>query len=98
MEVIRKLAPDNLTVHSLAIKRAARLNIQRERYQDFEIVNTADHIALTSKVAEEMGLFPVLHSLRFQNCLPYSSGGLNNMGKGPFLLPLSKSVRYGLRY
>lgn len=58
MEVIRKLAPDNLTVHSLAIKRAARLNIQRERYQDFEIVNTADHIALTSKVAEEMGLFP----------------------------------------
>ena len=26
--------------------------------QDFEIVNTADHIALTSKVAEEMGLFP----------------------------------------
>ena len=58
MEVIRKLAPDNLTVPSLAIKRAARLNIQRERYQDFEIVNTADHIALTSKVAEEMGLFP----------------------------------------
>ena len=58
MEVIRKLSPDNLTVHSLAIKRAARLNIQRERYQDFEIVNTADHIALTSKVAEEMGLFP----------------------------------------
>lgn len=58
MEVIRKLAPDNLTVHSLAIKRAARLNIQRERYQDFEIVNTADHIALTTKVAEEMGLFP----------------------------------------
>lgn len=58
MEVIRKLAPDNLTVHSLAIKRAARLNIQRERYQDFEIVNTADHIALTAKVAEEMGLSP----------------------------------------
>ena len=58
MEVIRKLAPDNLTVHSLAIKRAARLNIQRELYQDFEIVNTADHIALTSKVAEEMGLSP----------------------------------------
>lgn len=58
MEVIRKLSPDNLTVHSLAIKRAARLNIQRERYQDFEIVNTADHIALTSKVAEEMGLSP----------------------------------------
>ena len=58
MEVIRKLAPDNLTVHSLAIKRAARLNIQRERYQDFEIVNTADNIALTLKVAEEMGLFP----------------------------------------
>lgn len=75
MEVIRKLAPDNLTVHSLAIKRAARLNIQRERYQDFEIVNTADHIALTSKVAEEMGLFP--YYLYRQNNM---AGNFENVG------------------
>jgi len=60
MEVIRKLAPDNLTVHSLAIKRAARLNIQRERYQDFEIVNTADHIGTDFESGRRNGPFPIL--------------------------------------
>ena len=32
MEQVRELAPDSVTVHSLAIKRAARLNIFKERY------------------------------------------------------------------
>lgn len=58
MEVMRKLDPDNLTVHSLAIKRAARLNMDWAKYQDFKIVNTKEHIDLTAKVAEEMGLSP----------------------------------------
>lgn len=58
MEAMRKLDPDNLTVHSLAIKRAARLNMDWAKYQDFKIVNTKEHIDLTAKVAEEMGLSP----------------------------------------
>ena len=32
MEQVRELAPDSVTVHSLAIKRAARLNIFKESY------------------------------------------------------------------
>lgn len=58
MEEMRKLDPDNLTVHSLAIKRAARLNMFKEQYQDFKIVNTKEHIDLTARVAAEMGLSP----------------------------------------
>jgi oxygen-independent coproporphyrinogen-3 oxidase len=33
MQEILQMHPDNLTVHSLAIKRAARLNIERDRYR-----------------------------------------------------------------
>lgn len=58
MEVMRKLAPDNLTVHSLAVKRAARLNMDWAKYQNFKIVNTKEHIDLTARVASEMGLSP----------------------------------------
>ena len=31
---IEKLSPDSLTVHTLAVKRAARLNIEMDRYRD----------------------------------------------------------------
>ena len=34
LEQIRELAPDSMTVHSLAVKRAARLNIFKEKYQE----------------------------------------------------------------
>lgn len=58
MEEIRALAPDSVTVHSLAIKRAARLNIFRERYAGLKIENTQEMIDLTAKYAREMGLMP----------------------------------------
>ncbi|MBR1391805.1 MAG: coproporphyrinogen dehydrogenase HemZ [Lachnospiraceae bacterium] len=58
MREIRTLMPDNLTVHSLAIKRGSRLQMERERYQDLHIENTEGHIALTARVAEEMGMTP----------------------------------------
>lgn len=55
---IRELKPDSLTVHSLAIKRAARLNIQSERYRGVKIVNTQDMIDMTAEYAGKMGLRP----------------------------------------
>ncbi len=58
MEEIRKLAPDSVTVHSLAIKRAARLNMFRERYADLKITNTQEMIDLTAECARGMGLLP----------------------------------------
>ena len=47
-----------MTVHSLAIKRAARLNIFKERYADLKIENTQEMIDLTAEYAREMGLEP----------------------------------------
>ena len=37
LEEVKKLQPDSLTVHSLAVKRAARLNIFRDQYQEMEL-------------------------------------------------------------
>lgn len=58
MEVLRELEPDNITIHSLAIKRAARLTIFKDRYQDMQMVNTQEHMDLCAKICHEMGLEP----------------------------------------
>lgn len=58
MEQLKELDPDSITVHSLAIKRAARLRMFKEDYQNYKIVNTKEHIDLTAKAAGEMGLSP----------------------------------------
>lgn len=58
MEQIRDLAPDSVTVHSLAIKRAARLNMFREKYANLKIQNTQEMIDLTAEYARGMGLVP----------------------------------------
>ena len=58
MEEIRALGPDSLTVHSLAVKRAARLNIEKERYSGFKPENTQEMIETTARCAKEMGMSP----------------------------------------
>lgn len=58
MEKVRALSPDSVTVHSLAIKRAARLNLFRDQYEAYGITNTADMIDMTARYAREMGLLP----------------------------------------
>lgn len=55
---VKKLAPDSLTVHSLAIKRAARLNMLKEQYGDLKISNTPEMIDLSAACAREMGMEP----------------------------------------
>ena len=58
MKEIRALGPDGITVHSLAIKRAARLNMFKERYENLRITNTQEMIDLTAACAREMGQEP----------------------------------------
>ena len=58
LEQIQELAPDNLTVHSLAIKRAARMNMFAEDYRDMGMNNSWEIIEMTSSYAGNMGLFP----------------------------------------
>ncbi len=57
MEEIKKLSPDNLTVHSLAVKRAAALNLWKEQFHG-TICNTDEIINLTADYAGVMGLNP----------------------------------------
>ena len=58
MEAVKALDPDSITVHSLAIKRASRLNIDREHYASLSIRNTQEMIDLTAAYAREMGMEP----------------------------------------
>ena len=58
MEQLKALEPDNITIHSLAIKRAAKLNIFKDHYKDMQMINTQEHMDLCAKYCEEMGLSP----------------------------------------
>lgn len=58
MEQIKRLDPDNLTVHSLAIKRAAKLRMFRDEHADMHIYNSWETIDMTAKYAKEMGMEP----------------------------------------
>ena len=58
MQKIAALHPDNLTVHSLALKRAAKLSMFREEYQDLTFENTQETIAVTADYAKQMGMEP----------------------------------------
>lgn len=72
---IRKLAPDSLTVHSLAIKRAANLNIQMERYHQLIKGSTNEMLLAVDECARELELFP--YYLYRQKNIP---GKLENIG------------------
>ena len=58
MEELKALGPDNITIHSLAIKRAARLNIFKDHYKDMQMVNTQEHMDLCADYCHSMELYP----------------------------------------
>ena len=58
LDRIRNLRPDSLTVHSLAVKRAARLNIFKEKYQEMTFENNQEIMDMTMQTAYEMGMGP----------------------------------------
>ncbi len=55
---VEKLSPDNLTVHSLALKHSARLNIDREAYDDYLIENSQKHMDICNEIAKNMHMEP----------------------------------------
>jgi coproporphyrinogen dehydrogenase HemZ len=55
---IGKLRPDSLTVHSLAVKRASRLNVEKEEYADLTFRNSEEIMEMTRQSAVSMGLNP----------------------------------------
>lgn len=75
LEALRELNPDNLTVHSLAIKRAAGLNILREKYAEYTIENNQDIMDMTYAFAKALGMEPY-YLYRQKNM----AGNLENVG------------------
>jgi oxygen-independent coproporphyrinogen-3 oxidase len=58
LEEVKKLNPDSLTVHSLAVKRAARLRMFRDQYQEMTFENSQEIMDMAGKYACEMGMAP----------------------------------------
>ncbi|MBO4845030.1 MAG: coproporphyrinogen dehydrogenase HemZ [Lachnospiraceae bacterium] len=56
MQKVKELDPDSVTVHSLAIKRASRLNMWIEEHGIECITNSDDIMDMTYKICSEMGL------------------------------------------
>lgn len=55
---IGEMSPDSVTVHTLALKRAARLNMEREQYHGMDAVEVPDMLAASVKFAKENGYLP----------------------------------------
>lgn len=76
---IRGLAPEGLTVHALAVKRASRLReVLREDGQSVQLSREREASAmqaLAAEMAEEMGLYPY-----YMYRQKYSAGNLENVG------------------
>ncbi len=58
MQSIKALSPDSLTIHSLAIKRAAKFKMFPEEYQEFSMINNWEIVDLTARYARELELLP----------------------------------------
>lgn len=58
LDQIRALNPESLTVHTLAIKRAARLNTERENYKGLRAENVSKMLKVTKDYAEANAYLP----------------------------------------
>ena len=58
MQEIVKLDPDNVTIHSLAIKRAARLNLFKDAYADYRMENSDELMNLCGQYLKTIGQKP----------------------------------------
>ena len=58
LKEVKALAPDSMTVHSLAVKRAARLNMFKDRYQEMTFENNQEIMDMTMRAAYEMEMGP----------------------------------------
>lgn len=75
MMAVEELKPDSLTIHSLAVKRAARLNIFKDEYKDYQFNNSEEIMKITKETAAKLGLKPY-YLYRQKNM----TGNLENTG------------------
>ncbi len=53
-----KLKPESLTVHSLAVKRASRLSMNKQRYQKLKMENDTELMDIAGEYARKLGMEP----------------------------------------
>lgn len=75
LQEIELLNPDNLTVHSLAIKRTSRLKLLMEDYENLPMENSQKRMELVDEAARRMGMKPY-YLYRQKNM----AGNLENVG------------------
>ena len=72
---IEELAPDSLTIHSLALKRSSRLNLFKEEYAPLSFNNSEEIMDSAGKTATALGMHPY-YMYRQKNI----AGNLENVG------------------
>ena len=55
---VKELAPDSLTVHSLALKRATRLNLFKDEFSEISFANSKEIMDLCERTAMELSMGP----------------------------------------
>jgi oxygen-independent coproporphyrinogen-3 oxidase len=75
MEEALALGPDSITVHSLALKRAARLNIFKDSYQEMSMKNNQEIMEICADFADRMDMSPY-YMYRQKNM----AGNMENVG------------------
>ncbi len=75
MAEVKKLNPDSITIHSLAVKRAARLNMFKDDYKELSFENNQEIMKLTEEAARSMGMVPY-YLYRQKNM----AGNMENVG------------------
>ena len=75
LDGVRRLSPDSMTVHSLAVKRASRLNQNLEAYPPAPPRTVDRMIEMSWEAAQDMGMIPY-YLYRQKNI----SGNLENVG------------------
>ncbi|MCD8022874.1 MAG: coproporphyrinogen dehydrogenase HemZ [Lachnospiraceae bacterium] len=58
MQVLSRLDPDSITVHSLAVKRAARLRLFKEEHKELSFENNSEIMDMTAAYTRASGLHP----------------------------------------
>jgi len=58
MQELAKLDPDSITVHSLAVKRAARLRLFKKEHKEMTMTNNREIMDMTAAYAQKAGIVP----------------------------------------
>lgn len=81
LDELKKLAPENLTVHSLALKHKSRLNLKHEDYERLMIENSQSHMDAALAAGLDMNMAPYYLYRQKNMAANLENVGLSKPGK-----------------